>query len=231
MDTLRIGICDDESVDLVSIALLINEYDKDENFQVMTFFRADQLLKEAWIHPFDIVLLDIEMEPPTGFEVAQALIAMPNPPAIIFATKSNAYALKGYGVALRYLQKPVSQDALFEAMDAAVSEAIAHRLTFEIEGTTYAIPLREVCFIEIFGHYSIVHAKGTTYRMRSTLKELTANLPRNYFVSPHKSYVINLEHIQSASATEVSMDSGEKIPISRKRAQEFNQALYRFLGR
>lgn len=231
METLRMGICDDEAVDLVQMVRLMQEYDPDESFRVTTFFRAGELLEEARAHPFDIVLLDIEMEPPTGFDVAKKLISLPNPPAILFATKSDAYALKGYGVAVRYLQKPVSREAFFEAMDAAVADASAHRLTFDIDGTTFAIPLREVCFLEIFGHYSVVHTKSAAYRMRSTLKELTARLPRSFFVSPHKSYVVNLEHILSASATEIAMDTGEKIPISRKKAQEFNQVLYRFLGR
>lgn len=217
MEKLRIGICDDESADLVQIVSLMKEYDRNENFSVTTFFRAGALLEEAQLYPFDIVILDIEMEPPTGFEIAKELISLQNPPSIIFATKSNAYALKGYGVAIRYLQKPVSEESFIEAMDAAVTDAAAHRLTFNIDCTTFAIPLRDICFLEIFGHYSVVHTKTTTYRMRSTLKELTANLPRNYFVSPHKSYVVNLEHIQSASATEITIDTGEKIPISRKK--------------
>lgn len=171
------------------------------------------------------------MEPPNGYEIAKKLINLPKPPVVIFATKSNAYALKGYGIALRYLQKPIARDDFYEAMDVAISDATAHRLTFQIDNTLVSVPLRDVQYIETFGHYTVVHTAQESYRFRSTLKEMMAKLPKGYFVSPHKSFIVNLEYIRSASASEISMNCGVKIPIGRKRMSDFNEALYRFLGR
>lgn len=231
MEILRIGICDDETVDLDQVLSLLYEYDRERRFQTMTFFSAGKLFEENDAHPFDIVILDIEMEPPTGFEIAKKLIGLPNPPTIIFVTKSNAYAMKGYGVAIRYLQKPITKADFTEAMDAAIMDASAHRLTFEMDGSLVALYIRDICYVEVFGHYSIIHTHTKDYRIRSTLKEIAAKLPRQYFAAPHKSYVVNLEHIQSATATEIQMDSGSVVPISRSKAQDFNCALYAFLGR
>lgn len=231
MENLKIGICDDEPGDLAQILELVKLYDNENQLQVTTYLHAKDLLSAAKKTCFDIVLLDIEMEPPTGFDVAKELIAMPEPPIVIFATKSNAYALKGYGVAVRYLQKPVAKEDFFEAMDVAVTDATAHRLTFQIDNTLISIRLRDVQYIEAFGHYTVVHTDQEAFRFRSTLKEVMAKLPKGYFVSPHKSYVVNLEHIRSATSSEICMSCGMKIPIGRKRMQEFNAALYRFLGR
>lgn len=231
MENLKIGICDDEPGDLAQILELVKLYDDEGQFQVATYLHAKDLLSASNKAGFDIVLLDIEMEPPTGFDVAKKLITMPEPPIVIFATKSNAYALKGYGVAVRYLQKPVVKKDFFEAMDVAVADATAHRLTFQIDNTLVSIHLRDVQYIEAFGHYTVVHTNQNALRFRSPLKEVMARLPKGYFVSPHKSYVVNLEHIHSASASEICMSCGVKIPIGRKRMQEFNTALYRFLGR
>ncbi|MBO5324242.1 MAG: response regulator transcription factor [Oscillospiraceae bacterium] len=231
MENLRIGICDDESMDLAQIMDLVKLYDHENQFMVTTFLHASDLLDAATKLVFDIVLLDIEMEPPNGYEIAKKLIELPAPPVVIFATKSNAYALKGYGIAVRYLQKPVTRDAFYEAMDAAIADAIAHRLTFQIDNMLVSIRLRDVQYIETFGHYTVVHTDQESYRFRSTLKEMMAKLPKGYFVSPHKSYIVNLEHIRSASASEISMNCGVKIPIGRKRMSDFNEALYRFLGR
>ena len=175
--------------------------------------------------------MDIEMEPPNGFEVAKKLSDMANAPVIIFVTKSNAYAMKGYGIATRYLQKPIVQDDFIEAMDAAVADATAHRLTFQVDSATVSIMLRDVQYIEAFGHYAVVHTNHNAYRFRSTLKDVLSRLPKGYFVAPHKSYIVNLEHIHSATASEITLDCGAVVPIGRKRAQEFNEALYRFLGR
>ena len=227
MEKLRLGICDDETQDLAQILEMVKRYDEDCQFQITTFLHAKDLLHAAKTSSFDITIL----EPPTGFDVAKELIAMPNPPIVIFATKSNAYALKGYGVAIRYLQKPVAQGDFFEAMDAAIADATAHRLTFQIDTSLISVHLRDIQYIEAFGHYTVVHTAEKAYRFRSTLKEVMSRLPKGYFASPHKSYVVNLEHIRSATASEIMLDCGAVIPIGRKRMQEFNDALYRFLGR
>ena len=231
MDNLHLGICDDETQDLTNILDMVRQYDKENQLRVTTFYHARDLLNVAQSIRFDIVILDIEMAPPTGFDVAKELISMPNAPVIVFATKSNAYAMKGYGVAIRYLQKPIHQIDFFEAMDAAVADATAHRLTFQVDSATVSIMLRDVQYIEAFGHYAVVHTNHNAYRFRSTLKDVLSRLPKGYFVAPHKSYIVNLEHIHSATAVEITLDCGAAVPIGRKRAQEFNEALYRFLGR
>lgn len=146
-------------------------------------------------------------------------------------TKSSAYTLKGYGIALRYLQKPLDRTAFEEALDASVHEAIAHRLYFTSEDKTVALPLREILYIEMFGHYAVVHTKTSEYRFRSTLKEIQSKLPQGYFALPHKSVLVNFDHVRSASKTEIKMDNNDTIPISRRRHQEFSDAFFRFLGR
>lgn len=231
MDKLRIAICDDETSDLMQILELLKIYDPDGQLLASTFLHAADLMDAAQKLSFDIVLLDIEMEPPNGFDIAKKLAALPEPPIIIFATKSNAYAMKGYGIAIRYLQKPISTGDFREAMDVAIADATAHRLTFQIDNSIVSVQLRDVQYIETFGHYAVVHTDKESFRFRSTLKEIISKLPKGYFVSPHKSYVVNLEHIRSATATEISLDCGAKIPIGRKRAQIFNEAFYHFLGR
>lgn len=231
MNKMRIAVCDDETSDLMQILELLKLYDPDGQLLVSTFLHATVLIDAAQKLAFDIVLLDIEMEPPNGFEIAKQLVAFPEPPIIIFATKSNAYAMKGYGIAIRYLQKPISMGDFREAMDVAIADATAHRLTFQIDNSIVSVKLRDVQYIETFGHYAVVHTDKESFRFRSTLKEIISKLPKGYFVSPHKSYVVNLEHIRSATATEISLDCGAKIPIGRKRAQIFNEAFYHFLGR
>lgn len=231
MEKLRLGICDDETQDLAQILELVKRYDEDGRLQITTFLHAKDILHAAKTASFDITILDIEMEPPTGFDAAKELIAMPNPPIVIFATKSNAYALKGYGVAIRYLQKPVTQGDFFEALDAAIADATAHRLTFQIDNSLVSVHLRDIQYIEAFGHYAVVHTAEEAYRFRCTLKEVMSRLPKGYFASPHKSYVVNLEHVHSATTSEITLDCGTVVPIGRKRMQEFNDTLYRFLGR
>ena len=116
-------------------------------------------------------------------------------------------------------------------MDAAIADATAHRLTFQIDTALVSLPLRDIQYIEILGHYAVVHTTREQYRFRGTLKEVMSRLPKGYFISTHKSYVVNLEHIRSATATAVVLDCGTVIPVGRSRMRGFNEALYHFLGR
>lgn len=231
MEYLHIAVCDDESIDLSKTLELLKTYDSSQQLRISSFSSAGDLLSSINNKAFDIVLLDIEMEPLNGFDAAKQIVAMDNPPVVIFTTKSNAYALKGYGIAIRYLQKPLTAKGLFEALDVAIEEAAAHRLTIQVENTIHAIPLRDIHYIEIFGHYAVIHTEKDSFRLRSTLKEITAKLPRGYFVATHKSYIVNLEHISYATSTVIHLDNDVVIPIGRTKTHEFSQALYRFLGR
>lgn len=231
MSKLRIAACDDEVLDLACMIELIREYDGGNQMHLSTFVRAIDLLDENEKLAYDIVLLDIEMPPPTGFDVAKQLIDLANHPIIIFTTKSNAYALKGYGTALRYLQKPLVRADFFEAMDAAIREVTAHRFSFVLDDATITVPLSDIFYIEMFGHYAVLHDEKREYRFRSTLKEIMSVLPKGYFSMPHKSIVVNLEHVRSATSSEILLDNGDRVPISRRKLQEFNQSFYRFLGR
>lgn len=231
MSKLRIAVCDDDPLDLGQALEMIQQYDKNRNLEILSFMRAGDLLKPSAINAFDIVLLDIEMEMPNGYEVAKQLVLAQNPPVIIFATKSSAYTLKGYGIALRYLQKPLNRTTLEEALDASIQEATAHRLYFTSDDKTIALPLRKILYVEMYGHYAIIHTASSEYRFRSTLKEIQSKLPQGYFSLPHKSVLVNFEHVHSASKNEVQMDNGATIPISRHRYREFSEAFFRFLGR
>lgn len=229
MGTLRIAVCDDEPLDLSNTIEMIKKYDKVKMFDIVPFTRASSLLNAA--DAFDIILLDIEMEAPNGYDAARQIAAAPNPPVIIFVTKSSTYTLKGYGIALRYLQKPLERTVLEEALDASVQEASAHRLSFTSDDQTVALPLRSILYIEMGGHYAIIHTYSSEYRVRSTLKELQNKLPQGYFALPHKSILVNFEHVLSASKNEIQMDNGAAIPISRHRYKEFNDAFFHFLER
>jgi two-component system response regulator AlgR len=68
----------------------------------------------------DMVLLDIQMPGDTGLQAAAQLAALDNPPAIIFCTAYQQYALEAFAVnAQNYLLKPVRKEQLLQALDKA----------------------------------------------------------------------------------------------------------------
>lgn len=89
------------------------------------------LLSEAEVNPFDLVILDIEMPGINGYAAAVRLRSMQRKPLVIFLTNNMAYTLRGYGVAFRYLTKPIQPELLHFVLDAAIREIQANRFIFQ----------------------------------------------------------------------------------------------------
>ncbi len=68
----------------------------------------------------DVVLLDIRMPGMDGIETAHHMNRLSKPPAIVFTTAFSEHALKAFEThAVDYLLKPIKQDRLHEALEAA----------------------------------------------------------------------------------------------------------------
>lgn len=228
---MRIAICDDDPKDLHALRVAIEQYDFIRNYDVASFTKAVDLFSANSRTAFDIAILDIEMTSPNGYEIAQKLIEQDNAPIIIFLTNSVAYSIRGYGIAFRYLTKPIDQVQLCKALNAAICEVKANRFVFTTDGISHIIRMNDIYYFEVFNHYAVLHTMDKEYTFRATLKEISTDLPSGYFGSPHQSYLVNFAHVKTAMAKELHLTNGSVVPISRRRQQEFEDQLYAYLGR
>ena len=228
---MHIALCDDEQTDLQALHILLKQYDQKSQFQVSLYTSAAKLIIAAKHISFDIAILDIEMSSPNGYEAALELRKQPAPPLIIFVTNSMEYTIKGYGVAFRYIAKPITLDDLSAALDAAIREIRANRFSFYIDGTAYILHMQEIYYIEVYNHVTTLHTMDGEYSLRKTLKEVLSQLPQGYFGMPHQSYIVNFSHIKTATTQEVTLTNGSRIPVSRRRQNDFARQLHSYLGR
>lgn len=228
---MQIYICDDDEKDLQQLASFVHQYDSGKQMEIRCFSSALALYRAAQERPCDIAFLDIEMEPPNGYEIAQQLLLSKMPPLMIFVTKSMDYTICGYGVAFRYLPKPISFPQVFAAMDAAVREVTANRFQFTADGISVVLRMPEIYYIEVLGHFSTLHTIDQEFTTRATLKEILSQLPQGYFGAPHQSYIVNYMHIRTATAQKIRLTNGACIPISRRKQKEFEHQFHVFLGR
>lgn len=228
---MRIAICDDDSKDLQAVHSALVQYDTTGNLEIFSFSKAADLFAANKQTPFDIAVLDIEMKAPNGYEIAQKLVEQENAPIIIFLTNSTAYAIRGYGIAFRYLTKPIEYGALNKALDAAVCEAKANSFSFTADGISHIVRMKDIYYFEVFNHHTILHTMDQEYTFRATLKEIVTDLPSGYFGSPHQSYIVNFMHVKTAMAGELHLTNGAVVPVSRRKQQEFEDQLHSYLGR
>lgn len=156
----------------------------------------------------DLLLLDIRMPGMDGIGVAANLQDMPQPPAVIFCTAYDQYALQALeSQAVAYLMKPVREEQLRRAIDRAGrvnrvqlaalgTERIAR--THVVSETHHGIdmvPLNEVrCFIAAQKYVHAIHPDGDLL-LPDTLKDLEDEFAGR-FVRVHRNALVALEHIE-----------------------------------
>lgn len=122
---------------------------------------------------------------------------------MVFVTKRHEYAVQGYGIAFRYLVKPLDQTLFAAAMDAVLQELNSKHFTIEYDGVTMSLETSDIYFLESHGHKVLIHCKEQDLTLRMSIPEALEQLPKRCFVSPHKSYLVNMEHIVYATGTAV----------------------------
>ena len=117
-NALKILIADDEAPARNRLRELLSELQ-----QVSVIAEAkngQQAIDLASTHQPDIVLLDIRMPGIDGIEAAQHLQKLTKPPAVIFTTAFDSYAMQAFDMnAVDYLLKPIRLERLQTAIQKA----------------------------------------------------------------------------------------------------------------
>ena len=145
---------------------------------------------------------------------------------IIFMSTTDDFAVASFDVApLYYLLKPVDQEKLDTALDRFLDRNTAHTLRLNTARGVLLVRLADVAFFEIYAHEIVIHktdrAKDSCV---GTLKQLEALLPPQGFIRPHRSYLVNLDHVHKIVRYQIFLSSGEVVPVSKNLYQQVQQA-------
>lgn len=177
-------------------------------------FEAFRIIKE--IQP-DLMLLDIRMPKLSGFELLELL---ENPPAVIFTTAFDEYAIKAFEAnACDYLMKPFLRDRLDVALEkvrqrlsantpveetpenkllenGSLQEEKLQRVAVRSGQKIRIIPVKDVLYFESDGDYVQIHTPEGRYLKEKTMKFFESHLDERQFVRVHRSYIVNVEQIK-----------------------------------
>ena len=187
---------------------------------------AEQFLIDYPDAPCDLLLLDIEMGDMSGMELAKKLRAKGDMLPIIFITGFSEYIGDGYDVeALHSLLKPVDNEKLFRVLDRyARRHRSDNRIILQSGDESVIVPSDDIVYLEAFGKKTQITLNGGKEIVCTCgLGSVSEKLGRG-FVSCHRSYIVNIEYITSFSKSEITLDSGKKIPLSRRSYDSVNRA-------
>ncbi len=236
---LNVCICDDDPRDAVQIQALTEAFagrHPEFPLRLRTFSSSYDLLEHLNEKGgFDLYLLDILMPHLKGVDLAGHIRARNEAAEILFLTSSPEYALDAFDVAAcGYLLKPVDGEKFDRTLLAAV-----HRLTqpenpcllLKTKEGMRKILFRDLVMVESFNHNRVCTladgSKTVTAHTLASLMERLSNDPR--FFSPHRAYIINMEHIAALNASNVLLSTGQQVPVARTSYAALKQAYMNYL--
>jgi len=188
-----------------------------------------------------LIFLDVQMPKLTGFELLELL---EEPPAIIFTTAFDEYAIKAFEMnAVDYLMKPFSRERFSGAVKKAIerihlfksatkqvtvmplqklihSGNVIERIVVKKNDRIIVIPATNVTHIEAYDDYVFIHAEGQKHLKQKTMKYYEEHLDPKKFIRIHRSWIVNIECIDQIMLWEkdtymVKLKSGEELRASR----------------
>ena len=231
---LKIAICDDEQNQIEYLLSVVTAWAKKNRhtIETKTYPCAKAfLLDYAEEKDFDILLLDIEMPGMSGVELAKAVRKENATVQIVFITGYYEYFSDGFDVsALHYLIKPADERKLMPVLDRAVSNLTYRQravLLSSPEGDV-KVSLADIYYVESENVHVAAHTTSGVYRSRISLAKFAEQLDET-FIKVHRSYIVNLKYVKKISRTDITMVSGDLVPISRGMYDEVHAALIKFL--
>lgn len=182
--------------------------------------QLNTLLKQK---PSDLLFLDIEMPYITGIDFLKTAF---NPPKVIFTTAYEQYAIKGFEMnVLDYLLKPVSFDRFLKAANRAHEYFLPRQngagqfIFIKTDNKLEKVVFDEILFVEAMENYVGIYTTGKKIITHATLKSLQEKLPAEKFIQPHKSYLVNINSINSIEGNTLHIGSYD-VPVSKYQKEE-----------
>ncbi len=235
---IKILIVEDNVIIADDMQSMLEEIGYEIVDNVIVYEQAEEVLRTKEV---DLVLIDIILaSDKTGIDLGKHIRDNYDIPFIFVtsnsdrATVENAKTVKPNG----YLVKPFEQQDLYTSIEIALSnfthsnranrpagqadnsEGIASNalmkdsIFVKKQHLYYRIQFDDIQFIKADNVYLEVNTKDKKFLVRSPLKDYLEKLPKNKFYRAHKSYIVNVDHIDAINSKDILINN-TLIPISK----------------
>lgn len=242
---MYIAICDDDQEDLTPYKKTIQAIAKKRKVSctVESFSSPDEffLKQGSKIDAIDLVITDVFYNKGNGVDFAHELRENDFKGLIIFLSRSDTAAVDSYDVdAFNYILKVSNEESSesnkyerFEKVINSAFDEVREReekyLLFNNIKEHKSIEIKKITFFESKRHEITVHYfdKGQvkTFSFIGTLTSLENRLASLGFFRVSRSFLINMQAVDSYTASTVKLIDGEELPFGRSKAREFKEIM------
>ena len=182
----------------------------------------------------DVLFLDINMPQLSGMSLLRTLQQRP---AVIITTAYPEHAVESFALSVTdYLLKPFSIERFLQALAKVQAQKAAvappapaapvastpatsgpDHLFVKVDKKITRVNLADLQYIEAYGNYIKLHVGNEVLLVAQTLSGFQERLPAEQFVQVHKSYVVNVAHIQSLEGNQLTLGTHE-VPVGKSHA-------------
>ena len=212
-------IVDDEPIARLGLKALIDDMSQLDLLECLD--SAELAAEFMQKNSVDLVFLDIQMPGTNGIDFAKNI---PKSTLVIFTTAYSEYALDSYEVdAVDYIVKPIEEDRLGKAVQKAIyyHELLTKEEKEDIPNVEYdhifvkserkyfKVNFNDILFIEGLKDYIIIQTESKRIITKMYLKNILELLLNRMFVRINRSYIVNIQRIESFDNNDVFIHSYE----------------------
>ena len=220
-------IIDDEPL---AIKLIRNHLSNFKQFEIIAecenAIEASQIIQANHI---DLIFLDIQMPSINGIDFLKSLTKKPY---VIITSAYKEFAIDGFNLdVIDFLLKPITLDRFFKGINKfleikaktinKISEIPNNNEKISIKdlfvkdtNKTYRLNPLDILYIEGMREYIKIITLNENIVTKSSLTKFYSQLPQEFFIRTHKSYIINIKKVKAFTSSTIEI-KGKKIPIGR----------------
>lgn len=235
---IQLAFCDDDQSVLHEISVLLEQFRIEHGIEMNCSAFHSPLELVAKIEKgmrFDILILDVIMPDGNGIDIAKEIRRYDNNVKIIFFTSSSDFAVQSYSVDAYYYQlKPLEKESFLKLMDSVISECKEkqkHMLVIHNKKGVIQIDLEKLKYCEIRGRTLLFCMEnGKILECGGSLEKVCGALVEyDNFLRPHRSYLVNMDHIQNIASRIITMDDSTEIFIPHGKIAEVKKLYFEYV--
>lgn len=231
---MRILICDDEVRYIQPLRKCLEQYMAEHNIpsEITETVAPQKILLSKEV--YDIAFLDIQMENVDGLTLAKELRQRNRKTALFFITNYEGYQDNAMDLqALRYFKKPFEPERLIAGLDKALEyiDGAYVDVFLYSGGVQQRVLVDDILYLTLDGRKVAIQTAKSRFLVTGKLEEWIERFPHTFFRQPHKSFLVNLHHVERYAYSELQMSDGTRIPIAPKKQPEFRRIWFEYIGR
>lgn len=240
---LNIAVCDDEVSEIKKIEdyLVTFSVQSGIEFNIDKFSDGNKLLNayNGTSSKYDAIFLDVEMPKISGMKLAEKVRQIPDRNVlIIFITSYPEYMQDSFDVqAYQYLTKPLTYTLFEEKMKRLIgylSELQTNITVISLKKGEIVLHLEDIICFETVKSLTtksdlLVTTTNEEFMIKGKIAEMEQQLKEQYFISVHRSVLVNMKYIKRFNSNLVELTNGKVVEASRRKLSEIKEAFSKYM--